>query len=364
VSMREGTRLPLVHIEGAPFERGRQYGRACGDLIARYPDVLAAVLEDEGQLRALSMGIRRPSRADLLASARIFLPRLQAFAPHLVQEVRGIADGAERPFDEVLLVNVRAEVLGLLQTLSGPVDGCTALAVGASRTASGKPLAGQNLDQDPRNGELLIVLHVRPREGPAILMCTFAGLVGYLGLNAAGIAVFQNAVSTRTWRGDGMPHYFMKRVLLEQTSLAGCLAVLGQAQVCSSGNYLLVDATAGELADGELTPNGLATLCTPADDVLVHANHFLHPDLVPHEALLPRLPDSAARLERMRVLVGGGRQVGLEPVDLHAALRDHQGTRHRSAATSPGWQRSRRSWPSRPSAGSRWPLARRARRSM
>ncbi len=315
--------LPVVYAEGGAYERGWQHGRACGDLIGRYPDVLAEVLEDEGRLRALSVRPGRLTRAELCTAARAFLPRLEAFAPHLVQEVRGIADGAERPFDEVLLVNVRGEVLGLLHTPGTPLDGCTAFAVSRSRTVGGAVLAGQNLDQDPRNGDLLIVLHVVPDVGPAVLMCTFAGLVGYLGINSAGLAVMQNAVSTPTWRADGMPHYFMKRVLLEQTSLDGCLEVLRGAQVCSSGNYVLADASTGQLNDAELTPDGLAIVELADSHAVVHTNHFLHPDLVPHEALLPNLPDSADRSARMQALVGCNG--ALDVADLQTALSDHQG---------------------------------------
>ena len=225
----------------------------------------------------------------------------------------------------MLLVNVRAEVLGLLHPrVAAPLDGCTALAIGPARTTGATVLTGQNLDQDPRNGELLIILHVVPDVGPQILMCTFAGLVGYLGLNSAGLAFMHNAVSTPTWRADGIPHYFMKRVLLEQTSIADCLTVMRNAPVCSSGNYVLSDATTGRVEDGELTPDGLATLGASNTDTLVHTNHFQHPDFTPHEALLQSLPDSADRLTRMQTLVA--RDTGaLDVSDVQIALQDHAG---------------------------------------
>ena len=45
-------RLPVVAVAGAPYERGFQHGRQCGDLIARYPDLLAEIIEGDGQLIA------------------------------------------------------------------------------------------------------------------------------------------------------------------------------------------------------------------------------------------------------------------------------------------------------------------------
>ncbi len=317
-------RLPVVDVAGAPYERGFQHGRQCGDLIARYPELLAEIIEDEGHLRGLEAGAARLGRDRLFAEASAFLPSLTAFAPHLIEEVRGIADGAQRPFDEVLLVNVRAGVLGLIASpvpTVGADDACTAFAIGPDENGGGAVLAGQNLDQDPRNGDLLIVLRVEPDEGLAMLMCSFAGLVGYPGLNAAGVAVFQNALSTSVWRRAGMPHYFMKRVLLEQQSVADCLAVMRRSRVCSSGNYVLADRRG--LLDVELTPDGLA-LVEASDGVLVHANHFVDADLTLDDVLLPRLPDSPSRVARLRELVAHEQpRAGLH--SLQAALSDHAG---------------------------------------
>ncbi len=44
---------PLVRVSGGPYERGRLHGRACGDLIRRYPDFLLQVIGVEGRWRAL-----------------------------------------------------------------------------------------------------------------------------------------------------------------------------------------------------------------------------------------------------------------------------------------------------------------------
>jgi isopenicillin-N N-acyltransferase like protein len=313
-------RLPFVTVRGDAHERGYQHGQQCGDLIARYPEVLRSALRLEASWRGLTVPTL-PSREELLARAMTFLPQLTAFAPHLVEEVRGIAEGARLSFAEALLVNVRGEVMGVTLPALAPVEGCTAFAIGRGATADGGVLAGQNLDQMPTNQELLIVLRVEPDAGPALLMCTFAGLVGYMGLNSAGLTAFQNQLSTPVWRGSAMPHYFMKRVLLEQTDLAGCRAVFARAPLCSSGNYVLADRAG--LLDVEATPDGFATI-EPEDDILVHTNHFCHPSLTPSEALLPRLPDSACRLPRMRALIRERRGHLTVPV-MQALLADHDG---------------------------------------
>jgi isopenicillin-N N-acyltransferase-like protein len=325
----KGFNLPWVVVCGSPYERGVQHGRECGDLIARYADTLLQTIRQEAAWRALPSSDPTLDRESLVARCLAFLPQYEAFAPHLVEEMRGIADGAKLDFADVLLVNVRAEVMGIRPDAAhgpssheaGPVDGCTAFALGRSATADGGIVAGQNLDQDPLNAELLIMLRVEPDDAPAALMCTFAGLVGYPGINAAGIAVFQNALSTTDWRPQGMPHYLLKRVLLEQGTLAGCLDVLRQVRLCSSTSYVLADRDA--VLAVEATPAGIAIVAA-LDDVVVPANHFADPVLAQDDALLPGMPDSACRASRLAALIDRS-QVRPVAAAMMQMLADHDG---------------------------------------
>jgi isopenicillin-N N-acyltransferase-like protein len=205
--------------------------------------------------------------------------------------------------------------------VAATVDGCTAFALGRTATAGGEIVAGQNLDQDPANADLLIMLRVEPEDAPAALMCTFAGLVGYPGINAAGIAVFQNALSTSVWRPEAMPHYLLKRVLLEQETLAGCLDVLRRARLCSSTSYVLADRDA--VLAVETTPDGVAVV-GPTDDVVVHANHFADRLLAQDDALLSGMPDSPCRASRLEALIGQSRG-GLTARTMMGMLADHDG---------------------------------------
>jgi isopenicillin-N N-acyltransferase-like protein len=293
-----------VRVSGAPFELGRGHGDQAGDLIRRFVDQLI------DRLRAGRAGL---SREAVLERTLGFLPAYERFAPHLVEEVRGVAAGARITFAEALLCNVRGEVGPHLD------EGCTAFALGRSVTAGGDVLAGQNSDQDPSARDFSIVLSLAPERGPAITMFTHAGEVGYHGFNSQGVAVFANALPP-TPRQPGMPHYFMKRVLLEQTGVDACLAVLRRARVASPGNYVLADRS-GRTLDVELTPQHAAVV-EPRDDHVVHANHYEHPDLERFNAGEPRLERSTCRSARLGAIVAAARgRVTVET--LKAALGDH-----------------------------------------
>ena len=94
------TELPLIETRGSPYDRGFQHGRAAGRPIRRYPDVLRETLQLEAGWRALGSANRLPTRDEMLERAMRFLPSIDAFAPHLVEEVRGIAAGACVSFAE------------------------------------------------------------------------------------------------------------------------------------------------------------------------------------------------------------------------------------------------------------------------
>ena len=304
--------FPHVIVSGGAFERGRQHGQQAGDLIARHLQLLLDALA------TARTGTARSAlhREALLARALRFLPAYEAFAPDLVDEIRGVAAGARLSFAEALLLNVRGEVLGLA------AEGCTAFAIGRSLTADGGVLAGQNSDQAAWNEEVMIVLTVRPDDGPAAVMCTHAGLIGYHGCNAAGVGQFANAVPVTGGRG-GMPHYLLKRRLLAQRDAAACLAILCTAAVASPGNYVLADR-GGELLDVELTPTGSETLAAE-DDLIVHANHYQHPRLQPYNAGMARLSGSTGRATRLAELVWAQRG-RITAETMRQALADQTGT--------------------------------------
>jgi isopenicillin-N N-acyltransferase-like protein len=324
--------FPLIEVAGPAYERGFQHGRACGDLIWRYAAVLRQARIDEAQARGTGPASAELNDDELARRALRFLPWFEQFAPEQVEEIRGIAAGAEVPFGLALLANVRGEVFGVESSPAG----CTSLALGRAATADGSILIGQNQDQSRAMQDLVVILRVIPERGPRILMATFGGLIGYGGINSAGIGHMMNALANSTWR-MGLPHYPVKRALLEQTDLAGCREVYARAKVCSSANQVLVDRE--RVADVELVPEGPEALAarTWDGDFVVHTNHFLSARLAPDEQYLPRLPDSLPRYCRMEALLREhyGR---LTIADLKAYFADHAGfprsiCRHAEAET-------------------------------
>lgn len=272
--------FPLLEVSGSAYELGYQHGAQAAPLIERY-------------LRLTERLTGKP-RDLLCRNAMTLLPYMEALSPAYVEEVRGLADGAGIRFEEAVLCQARAEAGRI------PEGGCTAFALTGAATADGSPLIGQNQDLEPEYADVAILLRVRPNDGrPRALMFTFAGQLGYSGMNETGLCHFANALYDAPWQ-PGLPHYPLKRVMLEQRRAGDCVDLLARHRTCSAANALICDGT-GEIRDVEVRPEGIALFADDHADWVVHANHYLSDDFAAYET--NSLPDSCPRLARMRALI-------------------------------------------------------------
>lgn len=293
--------FPLVDVRGDAYELGYQHGAQAAPLIERY-------------LR-LTERITGLSREVLCRRALAFLPYMERLSPAFVTEVRGLAAGAGISFEEALLCQARAEAGRV------PDGGCTAFALKGSATADGGLLVGQNQDLEPEYADVAVLLQVRPTDGrPRALIFTFAGQLGYSGMNEHGLCHFANALYDAPWQ-LGLPHYPLKRVMLEQRRADDCVAILAEHRTCSAANALIADAE-GTVRDIEVRPEGIARFQDDRPDWVIHANHYLTPQFAGHET--NSLADSCPRLDRMRELVAE-RWGEITVATMQELLADHQG---------------------------------------
>jgi isopenicillin-N N-acyltransferase-like protein len=275
-----GHAFPLIEVSGSSYEMGYQHGAQAAHLVRRHIQWVEKLTGVSG---------------DVLARNSVaFLPTIEALSPALVQEIRGLADGAGISFEQALLCQVRAEAAHV------GAGGCTAFALTRSATADRQPLAGQNLDLEPEYADVAILLWVKPDDGrPRALMLTFAGQLGYPGMNQYGLALFNNSLFDYCWR-LGLPRQPLKRAMLERQAVEECVDLLSRHQVCSAANMVLCDGL-GEIADVEIRPDGIAVLDGEQPDCRLHTNHYVTSRFAPCET--DSLPDSRPRLNRIRALV-------------------------------------------------------------
>jgi isopenicillin-N N-acyltransferase-like protein len=292
--------FPLIEISGPPHERGRQYGQKAADRIRKGTSHYFA------QLKELEL-----DSAGLSALVRDYLPVIEAFEPAFIEEMHGIAEGANVPFEDIALLNARTEILKLAKPeirarLKAPEDpdGCTGLVVLPQAAGAGRLIHAQNWDWKRECAETAVVLKVRRDDGPDLMTFTEAGALGRCGFNAVGIAITANYLeSDRDYRQVGVPLALIRRKVLESEHVALAMRTVYCTKK-SAANNMIVSHRDGVAIDFECAPDETFQV-HPDRGLLVHANHFVSPVALTKlkDTGIANTPDSLYRDIRVRELL-------------------------------------------------------------
>lgn len=163
--------LKVIECEGGPREMGRQYGEQAREEIR---DNVA--FWGGGRIKADS---------GFLGHVREVLDR---FVPDVLEEMEGLAEGADVPLASVLLMN-HVDTFG--EERASP--GCTSFAI--SKDHDG-PVLGKNNDGD-QDDRCFLVRRSVPEHGLSMIQVTYAGwLSGLDAMNGAGLVNGHNSVGS------------------------------------------------------------------------------------------------------------------------------------------------------------------------
>lgn len=286
--------FPMVEIAGAPGERGVQYGRAVPGRIA------ASIALYQGEM--LRRGVPLPRQREL---ARRFIPVIAACGSDYLEEMQGIADGAQVPVEDIVLINARTEMMfgshDAPEVQAKLVEGCTGAIVLPEATSAGRLLHAHNWDWRAECADTGIVLCIRREDGPDLLTFVEAGGLARQGLNSAGLGLTGNFLqSDRDFKAPGAPLALVRRKMLECANMAAALKVLwAHPRACS--NNLMLSHADGEAINLECAPDEIFWIA-PEQGMLVHANHFVSPiaRVKLRDTGLATFPDSLYRDRRVR----------------------------------------------------------------
>ena len=309
--------FPYLVLEGTPYEIGLAHGRQGREMIR------AAFAYYSGMFRDYS-GIDRDTACRY---ALTFVPAIEKYDRDIMEEIRGIAVGADMELAEVLALNVRSEiVLQGGQVTAALGGGCTSCAVMPRRSADGHTVLAQNWDWKRNAANSLVVLEIRQQGKPDVLMFTEAGIVGKIGLNSAGIGVSLDALgSDRFPEGEAIPLHIALRGVLNSFTLSDAVGNAVRTPLACCANFMMAGAS-GQIIDLEIGPDGADAIYPGADGILTHTNHFFGPRTVHiRDTFAPTIPDTYLRLGRINDLFRelDGKKVSAE--DLQEILRDHTG---------------------------------------
>ena len=205
--------LNVITIRGTSYERGKQHGAQLKQGIAE----LCSFYQKSAQ----EVGIDYYGYIEDIMKTTQFYNNALKYCPTLIEEVKGIAEGADREFEEIFVLQNFEEnswIWLYKQSTSGVFEGpglnCSAL--GTCQTQNSYPLIGQNADNSVSLVGSETLLHAIDTESDfEWYTITYPGLLGIYGLNNYGIGLCINSFSpVHTKSLDGLGSLFISRGIL------------------------------------------------------------------------------------------------------------------------------------------------------
>jgi isopenicillin-N N-acyltransferase-like protein len=313
----------VVEIWGTARQRGERYGAEAASEIRIG---VRNYLEQMGRSGLTEAGLAELTEA--------YLPIIEAFDAGHVDEMRGIAAGADVPMSHIVLINARTE---LLKMAGNPIlregliaergmDGCTTVIVQPERAEGGALVHAHNWDWKATCAETCVVLRIRGEDGPDILTFTEAGGLARFGFNSAGIAITGNYLECeRDYRQIGVPLALLRRKVLQEPNYSEAFKSVYATPKSASNNLALSHAGTGIVHDLECAPDETFVI-EPANGLLVHANHWLSPIALTklREGGVPDSPCTFWRQQRAERLLARHDRLDIE--DIRRVLLDQTGS--------------------------------------
>ncbi|HHV41863.1 MAG TPA: acyl-CoA--6-aminopenicillanic acid acyl-transferase [Clostridiaceae bacterium] len=252
----------IIECRGTPYEIGFAHGEQAKEKIRlnirEYEDMFKISSDiDWAQARKRSL---------------YFVDYIRQLEPDLLEEMRGVADGAGLELADILALNSRSEIVfGLAK------DGCTSFTITPEASANGHTLIGQNWDWRVPIADGLIILKIYQQGKPGIFMVTEAGIIGKVGMNSEGLGVCLNALVVQG-QPEGLPLHIILRRILNSKLLNDALLAINGVKNAGPANYMFAQK-GGCALDVEKTPQAWDYTFNDRG-ILVHSNHILSPRLL------------------------------------------------------------------------------------
>lgn len=192
----------------------------------------------------------------------------RSFAPHLADEIEGIAEGAGLSLTDIVILNNYTD----FRDIQLPEEGCSTVHI----QTPGEVLSGQTWDmhRSAKNYMCLIQVPETDRHSSQLVL-TLVGCVGLMGVNAHNGLIGVNNINTNNAK-TGLIWPLLVRRVLEEKSLAEMRKTLLRAPVTSGHNYLISSPEGGEHL--EVTPSiyeKVGALSKGQVGGIFHTNHCM-----------------------------------------------------------------------------------------
>lgn len=268
--METASGIKTLTLDGTPRERGWMHGKVLKGIILRAIDVWKEHLrQDTGKdpTEYIDQFVRD---TDLVAAT-------EKWAPHLLEEVKGIGEGAGVGFNTIFMWQCLDEEWWYsAHSQANKAEECSSL--GCFKEDKTPALLAQNMDVPNFFDDFKILLRIRNSESSVeSFVFSIAGLIGLTGLNNQPLGVCCNTLLELNHSPRGLPVAFIVRSILEQPTLEEATRFIQQIKHASGQNYIV--ANSEKVVDFECSANKVCQY-TPYEGArrVYHTNHTIRND--------------------------------------------------------------------------------------
>jgi len=172
--------------------------------------------------------------------------------PHLVQELRGMSDGANIPFEDLFLLNVKAEIGARMKQVKTGTPGCSTIYL----IQNTQCLICHNEDGTSAYDGSMFMVKATPPSGVSFIVLVYPGTFcgNGPGINNQGIVQTTNYIAGAK-SNVGVPRYVLNRAVLEARTLDEAVKIATYPQRAFAYHHNLASFKERRILSVEVTPD-------------------------------------------------------------------------------------------------------------
>lgn len=305
--------MTIIDCFGNGRKRGLAHGESARQIIhegvARWEEATLA-----GQPRGTVMS----DYAARFVGGTALMAAMEKTVPDLVEEIRGISEGAALPYELIAAYNLMDEQWWYdLDAPPQAEPGCSLVALSDGH----RSVLAQNMDLPVFMDGSQVILRLREPGKPEMLVLSSAGLIGLAGVSRAGFGICVNTLLMLRHSGSGLPVAAAFRHALGQQSAAEAVAALKSVGHASGQHYAVADRYG--VTGVECSAGGCSVSSPLGRSILTHTNHPLSSEDIDEASLAILNERGRVEFSRTRLAYLDARAKGLaSPDDVIALLSD------------------------------------------
>ena len=304
--------LPILHLNGTPYENGFQHGKIMKNRIFELVGLWKKDIEEKYQISADKFITTFLDSTD-------YIPSIKKWTPDLLEEIKGISAGSGIDFNTILAFQLIDEIWTNARLINIPHH-CTSVGINNYKKDGSPNYIAQNIDITSFYHGFEILLDIKDKNTDSRrLVTTFAGYIGANGLNKY-IGITENTLSDLKSSLNGLPVCCIARGVLEKTSFEEAVNFIKTIKHASGQNYIVgsnQDLISLECASDLITeywPDTTKNYTFHANRPLT--NNSYHPAYLAYlKALYGSIPESISfsdeRLESIKHIILNNKHISL-----------------------------------------------------